>query len=189
MQTDMRPPYVRFERRPVEDRTKLLQSGRYGFKDVDIACITSPGQKDIVERPAQEWLTYLAKQADDGRIPSTWVEHFRKTYDSWQQGQEAPVSGTPIKGWALLSPAQQENVIQANIRSVEDLAAANDSAIGAIGMGGLTYRDKARAWLAESEKQGSTAEQLASLQRDNEALKAQVAELLKSAKQLPELLK
>lgn len=178
----MRPPYVRFERRAVEDRSQLMTSGKYGFKDLDIACITSPGQKDIVERPAVEWLTALEKQANDGRVPSTWVDHFRRSYETWQTNQKTPENGTPIRGWQVLSPAQQEGVLAANIRTVEDLASANATALSAIGMGALVLKQKAEAWLKTGQDVGSIAERLASLERDNAELAARNAELLEAVK-------
>lgn len=185
MTQELKPPYVRFERRAVEDRSKSMAAGRYGYRDVDIACITSPGQKDIVDRPVQEWLDYLAKQALDGRVPQLWVDHYNRAYSAWQQSQEVPENGTPIRGWTVLSPAAQETVLAANIRTVEDLATANVQALSAIGMGGQTLKSKAEAWLKASKDTGTIAERLASLERDNADLKRQNEELLAKIKKSP----
>ncbi len=171
------PPYVEFVKRAVEDRSQEVVRGAYGFRDIHIAKITRPGQKDTVERLAEEWLADLWKQSRDGRIPTSWAEGFEKKFQAWQTGQEIPADGTPIRGWALLSPAQQEIIVSKGIRSVEDLAACSEEAIRGIGMGAVEFRNKARAWVEQYKDKGAVAAQVATLQRDNEALKETLAQL------------
>lgn len=171
-----RPPYVEFVTRAVEDRTKEWNElGMYGVKDVIIAKITRPGQRDTVERLAEEWVVDLHKQANDGRIPREWATQFGRALEAFRNGQELPLDGTPIRGWNLLTPAQQETVIRAGIRTVEDLAALNQEGIGKIGMGGITWKNAAQAWLQQGRDKGAVAAEVADLKRDNEALKEELA--------------
>ena len=44
-----RPAYVRFERRPMEDKAASIREGRYVAKDVDFALVTPPYSNDCVE--------------------------------------------------------------------------------------------------------------------------------------------
>lgn len=184
-QNEMRPPYVRFERTSVEDRLSTLENGKYGFKDVDMAYITVPGNKDTVVRVVEDWIKDLTKRAEDGLCPSQWVIHFQTMYDYWKKGEEAPLNGTPIKGWGNLSPAQQKTVIQAGLTTVEDLAAANDAALHAVGMGGLSFKLKAVAWLKAAEGPGKLVEENTKLQMQ---LDAQAGQIAAQQKQIQELL-
>lgn len=173
----MRPPYVRFDRRALEDRTKQQENGKYAFRDVDFAFITVPGNKDTVEREVEGWLRDLQKRGEDGLCPSSWYPHFVQQYAHWKKGEEAPLNGTAIKDWTGLTPAQQKTVIQAGVLTVEDLAAANDSTIQAIGMGAINFRQKAQAWLKAAEGPGKLAEENARLQAQIDALTEQVKSL------------
>ena len=177
-QNQPRPPYVRFERRAIEDRTKTLESGKYGFKDVDMAFITVPGNKDTVERFAEDWLNDLSKRAADGLCPGEWPDHFRNGYTRWKAGEAGPVNGTPIKGWGNLSPAEQKGVIAAGIVTVEDLAAANETALRALGMGSLAYKQKAEAFLKAAAGPGKLIEEIAAMKVANAALQEQVTALM-----------
>lgn len=104
-----RPAYVRFERRPVEDKEASIREGRYMAKDVDFALITPPYSKDCVEQKVTRWLEDLERGVRDGRIPQQWATLWKEGYQKWQNGQEMPLHGTPILGWGVISPAQAEN--------------------------------------------------------------------------------
>lgn len=181
---EARPPYARFEVIAVPDRTKEIEKGVYAFKDVEVVHLTAPGQRDTTTRYVNDWLEDVQKRAADGFIPAHWYQGFRAQYDAWKKQVEPPVDGTPIKGWSSLTPAQQATVLQAGIRTVEDLAAANDVACAAIGMGGVTLKQKAQAWLDAAKDVGKVVEQNnalqvlnAELQRRNEELATELRRL------------
>jgi hypothetical protein len=171
---EAQPPYVRFERRPVEDRPASMREGRYMTKDLDFAIVTPIGSKDMIPRVATEWLAYLEQQVKEGRFNAKWLDEYRAAYKAWQAGEEMPISGTPIKGWPLLSPAQQANVISANILRVEDLAGINDEAIRRIGPGALEMKEKAVAWLKAAKGSGVAAQEVADLTAKARQLQAQI---------------
>jgi hypothetical protein len=52
MADELKPPYVRFEVRSVEDRTASIESGHYVGKDVIFAIVTPAGTRDRIEREA-----------------------------------------------------------------------------------------------------------------------------------------
>ena len=86
-----RPPYVAFETRPVENRTKSLaaENGLPVYDDVPFAIITPPGSKDQIERVAADWFAEKAAQVRAGRWPSEWHQAFKGAFDAWQQDLEA----------------------------------------------------------------------------------------------------
>jgi hypothetical protein len=173
-----KPPYVVFELRAVEDRNASVKEGRYIAKDVIFAQITRPGSRDTHEEEAEQWLLKLAKRAADGIIPQGWVSKFSTELEAFKKNETLPEAGTPIKGWQIISPAVQTQIIRAGFRTVEDLAAAPEVELVSIGMGGPTWREKARAWIAEGKEKGASAEKVADLTQKVTDLTALVEKLV-----------
>lgn len=173
-----RMPYVRFERRPVEDKAASLEAGQYIAKDVDYALITPPYSKDVMVYKASNWFDQLKVDVSNGRLPPEWLDKWKKGYAAWQEGQELPVDGTPIKGWGVISPAQQETLIKMHVLTVEDLAAITDEGIHRVGMGGLDLKNKAKAWLKQLKSKGPATVEIAELKSKNKQLEQTVSDLL-----------
>lgn len=172
-----RPPLVRFERRPVEDVVASREQGRYVAKDVDFALVTPPYSKDCIVHKVSNWLLNVKKNVREGRTPQSWLDNWEKGYNAWKNGQEMPLRGTPIKGWGILSPAQQEMLIQINCPTVEDLADINDEGLKRIGIGGLDLKNKAKNWLASLRDHGAVTVQMAAMEAENATLKASLEAL------------
>lgn len=170
---EAKPAYVVFEERLVEDREQTIAQGKYVSKPVNFALITPQGSKDRVERIADEWLKYIEEQVHADRFPMSWYQAYKSIYADWKEGREIPENGTPILGWQAVSTRQQDLIIAANIRTVEDLANATETAIHAIGMGGRALVEKAKAWLETANDTGKVAEELQSLRAKAEALETQ----------------
>lgn len=166
-----RPPLVRFERRPVEDVIASQEQGRYVAKDVDFVLVTPPYSKDCIVHKVSSWLLNIKKSVNEGRTPKAWLENWEKGYSAWKNGQEMPLRGTPIKGWGVISPAQQEMLIQINCPTVEDLADINDEGLRRIGIGAMDLKNKAKAWLASLSDHGATTLKIASLESENTTLR------------------
>lgn len=181
---EQRPSYVVFETRQIEDRDATIREGRYIAKDVHYAIVTPIGSKDRIPRQVDDWLAQLVQQAREERIPRHWADQYKQAYEAWKRGEAVPVNGTPIKGWPLLSPAQQANVISANVLTVEDLAQANDEAQRRIGMGARDFCDKAMAWLKSAKSTGTVAAENASLTATVASLTNQLAAANKLNEQL-----
>lgn len=179
-----RPAYVVFETLTEEDRDASIEQGKYVPKDVDYAYITPQGSKDRIPRQVADWFRQLDQQVQEGRLPAEWLAAYKAKYSAWKEGRAMPENGTPIINWPAVSPAQVKILLDANVRTVEDLAAANEQAIAAIGMGGRALKQRATDWLASAKDTGKMAEEMS-------ALKAQNADLAASnermAKQLQEL--
>lgn len=168
-----RPPYVEFKRIAVHDPVRTEQLGRRVTKDVDMAFIMQPGSRDQVERVAADWLKSIKTKMLEGSpdaYPEEWVSQFHNKYKAWQEGQDAPLNGTSVKEWPILSPSQAENFISLRVMTVEDVAVMTEDALAHFGMGARELREKAREWLKGRE---ATAD----LQKENEELKRQLQEL------------
>lgn len=172
-----RPAYIRFERRAVEDRAASEREGHFVSKDVDFAIVTPVGTKDEIPRNMAEWIPHLKQQVREGRLPASHEEHYIKCYEAFKKGEDLPTTGTPIKGWPVLSPAQQTNCIAANVRTVEDLAILNGEGAQRIGMGAQEMKSKAEAWLKASKDIGLVVQSNAVLLGENARLKATVESL------------
>ena len=177
-----RPPYVVWETRPVEDRAASIAKGHYVTRDVDYAIVTRPGSRDTLDQEALVWLGNLREKSRKGEIPPTWYPAFQASYDSWKKGEELPVEGTPIKGWPLLSPSAQREILHAGIRTVEDLANFSDSELGQIGLGAMAMKLKAQEWLKAASGPGKLAEEAA-------AMRTQLAQLVELTRQQAETIK
>ena len=169
-----RPPYVRFETRAIEDRDASLATGHYVAKDLDYALITPQGSKDVVERVVSEWFENLDAQVQQQRFKREWADGYKANYEAWKKGEEIPESGTAIKLWPAASPSQVKALLNARVRTVEDLAAANEQTLAQIGMGGRALKQRAVEWLEASSNIGKQAEQMAALKVENEDLKTKI---------------
>lgn len=177
-----RPPYVSYELRSVEDRSTSTETTK-AYKDVAFALITPMGSKDRIERVASEWFVQLRRQTEEGRFKHEWLYGLEKQYEAWKNDQEAPVDGTPLKAWPMVTPAQYKTLTDLRLRSVEDLACANEEVISRIGMGGRTLSQKAKEWL-ESSKASAPLEELSRLKVENSELRAQVGQMSADLKEL-----
>lgn len=153
-------PYVIFEMRAVEDRSKTSTDGVTHTVDTPWAIIRAAGSKDTLEKPAKEWLAGLRDYARNDRIPREWPAQYEEAFRLWETGQEIPVEGTAIKSWPPLSPAQRKNLLALGVLTIESLATANDEIMNRIGMGAVTLRQLAKNWIQESQSKGSMAQTL-----------------------------
>ena len=184
-----RPAYVQFEVRTVEDKVASIREGRYAAKDIDFALVTPAYSKDCVEYKVDQWLANIERNLRDGRIPQTWADHWKEAYKRWKSGQETPLNGTPIKGWGVISPAQQATLIAMHCLTVEDLANANDEGLRRIGMGAVDLRNKAKTWLSSMSDRGGVTVKMAALEQENEVLKTTLETLTKQVEALKSMVK
>lgn len=169
-----RPAVVRFVRKTIEDKRATLERGTFIGKDIDFALITPPYSRDCIEMKVDQWKVNMEADVRADRLPAEWRDHYLKAYEAWKNGQELPPNGTPIKGWGVISPAQQETLIRMNILTVEDLQGINDEGIRRIGMGGLDLKRKAAAWLQQMQDKGPLTQKMAAIEAENDSLKTQV---------------
>jgi hypothetical protein len=133
-----RPPFVEFKQIAKHDPKRSEELGYRVTKNVDMAFIMQPGSRDQVEIEAEAWLNSIKRKMLDAApdaYPQEWVDGFRKKYEMWKEGNEAPLNGTSVKEWPVLSPAQVQNFIALGLLTIEDVAAMTEEAMGRYGMG------------------------------------------------------
>lgn len=173
----VRPPYVRFERRPVEDRDASIAAGGMVYKDVDFAIVMQPGSKDTHEPVATEWLAEIRRQASltPPLYPPHWVDHFERQYKAWKEGQELPVNGLSVRQWPACSPAMAETFVSLRVMCVEDVAAMNEETMRKI-PNGREWKRKAQVFL-EAREGNKQAEVIAALHAQIANKDARIASL------------
>lgn len=162
-QMKARPPHIRFQYQPVEDRTKSIEAGHPVFADVPFVIITPQGSKDSVAKPATEWLETTDQQVREDRLPADWAEKFHAAFAHWKRGEELPVEGTSLANWPVITPGQLATCKSIHVLTVEDLALLNDEGLRRLGMGGLDMKKMAKKYLDASAGPGK-------LMKENEAL-------------------
>jgi hypothetical protein len=170
---EARPPYVEFKQVAVEDRNASIEAGHRVTKNVNMAYVMQIGSKDQTEKIAEDWIAQLKRKAMENEYPEAWANHFETKFKDWMAGRETPENGYPIREWAVLSPAEVENLLSIKIRTVEDLAAATEELLQK-SLGLRTLKQKAQAWL---ESANSSAEKLTALSIENVQLKETVERL------------
>ena len=172
-----RPTLLRFYHEPQEDREETIKQGRVVYKDIEMVDVTPTGGNGnlIVPKIVEIWIETLEMNNDP------FTELYMKQYNAWKKNEEIPEEGTPIKHWGNVTEAQKKNILSASIRTVEDLAAANEGALSKIGTGARSLQEKARAYLLASESSGKIVE-------ENSALKANVEDMKKEIERLREIL-
>lgn len=184
-----KPPYVEFEVRPVEDRSASEAAGVMTYKDVIFAIVTPAGTRDRLEKVAEEWIENLEEGVRQERIPAEWPRAYRHKLEMFKNDQEVPLDGVAIQNMTTLSPAQVKNCLNANIRTIEDLAEATEEAMLRIGMGGRDLKQKAKAWLDAVDAKGKPAQELNELRVKNAEQATQIEALESTMKELQTKLK
>lgn len=185
MEMEKRPPFVTFEVRAEEDRAASVAQGHFVAKDVIYAIITPIGSKDRYEQEVSVWFNNLKEEVRTGRFPQRWLDAYEATFAAWKRNEEPPVDGTPLRNWPVISPAQFSLLKSLHLRSVEDLAAANEETIGRMGFGGRQLVAKAQAWLKSAQDVGKVSEQLVSLQTTVESQARLIEDLNRQLRERP----
>lgn len=172
-----KPAYVEFFTLAKELPKRSKEEGHYVAIDVDMVSVRQIGATDSVKFEVDRWLEQNRAEVAGGRLAPEHAEHYKRLYDRWKSGQELPVEGTPIKGWAVIAPSQQETIVRAGIRTVEDLAQMNGEAMQKIGMGAVMLKNKAQAWVAQAKDKGPLTMEMANLKAENDILKLNLTKL------------
>ena len=147
--------FPNFFMRLVLDHAETNKQGRDVHKEVEWVELFIVGDK--YTKPSRK-----VSEEDKMRWPDK--------YKAFIEGREMPLKGTAIDQWNTISRSRAADLKSMHIRTVEDLAALDDSAIQRIGMGAREMVAKAKSFISS--------------QSDNEALAAQNAELLKRIEDL-----
>lgn len=103
-------------------------------------------------------------------VTQTHRERFPDEYARFQRGEKEQQTGTPLKEWAFIRPAQIKMLNFLNIFTVENLAVCGDDSIQRMGPGGRQLVQQAQAYLMKAND-ASAASQFVS---ENAELKEQI---------------
>lgn len=171
MSEDAKPPFVIFETRAIEDREKSIDEGHYVAKDVVYAIVTPAGTKDRIEKVAEDWLRDLEEAVKQERFPQAWLNAYKQAFKSWCETREVPEFGVPVGNWPAISPAQCKMLLDLNLRTIEQVAEANEEALNRMGMGARALKSKAQAYLDTSKGDGKVSAELDKLRQELEGFK------------------
>lgn len=168
------PPLLDFSEGTKRNGPESEKAGHPVFDDIHIVTITPMGDnKTKVVKYAPEWLNHLKERLHNKQISDQYYKFCVDSYEAWKDKREAPTTGTPIREWPQITKAQAEMVLNANIRSIEDLANAPEEALQTIGMGARALKQKAQAYLEAAKDAGKLSERMNKLQTDLETAEEQ----------------
>ena len=140
--------------------------------------------KTQVVKTVTRWLNHLKERKHHGMISDKYYDFCVASYEAWKGKRKAPITGTPIEEWPQVNKAQVKSILDANFRTIEDFAKANDEGLGLVGMGARELKRKAIAYLQSAKKHGAVSEKVTSLESqveaintEKEAMAARIAEL------------
>lgn len=155
-------PYFFLE--PIKNPKRTAEEGRPIFEDQERVRIFVAGDLG----------TQVVHPVDTGIR-----ERFPEAYRAFKEKREMHIEGTPIRQWALLTPANIAEFEAIKIFSVEALAQVADSSLQRV-MGLREWREKAKTWLAVNKDSAAAvkyAEENVRLNDEIGELKRQMAEL------------
>ena len=170
---------VEFRLDKVLNEFRSNQEGRPMYDWVDFVRICVPGNNLLViDRPAHA--------GDKQRFPIHWAR-----YEQSKEGA-VEVVGTPIAQWALIGRDQAESLRFHKFYTVETIANSSDQMVQRLGMAAgmdpYTLRQKAQAYLRAASDTAEAVnredelrkkdEEIAALREQQEAMAAQLAELM-----------
>lgn len=106
-------------------------------------------------------------------------------YDRWKEGQDAPIIGMPLEAAPFATKEMVRVLGQVEIRSVEDLANAEEAALNKLPIPGiLGMRAKAKALLDARANLAPVSQELAALREEVKALQKARDEALELADEM-----
>lgn len=151
---------VKFLYEAKEDQAASEEAGRPIFKDVEYVNIQVPGSRDFIQRPV--------RQAD--------IDRFPRHYQMFKAREEQPtIEGTLLSEWPGVTRSMVEELKFFNVHTVEQLANMADVHTQNF-KGVVMLKQKAQAYL-DSAEGNAAAQQLADQKKENEELRAMIAEL------------
>ena len=110
------------------------------------------------------------------KMPVIW-DALRPHYEAWKRNQEPVANGTPLDAVPFVTREMAQAMARVHLRSVEDLAAAEDAALVKLGIPNIrAVQQKARAFLDAQRMQAGVSGELAALREMVERLQAEKAE-------------
>lgn len=169
--------FVEFYSKPFQNEFRSNMEGRPIFEDCDMVKIYVPGDPTTV-------IDTFVRDEHKARFPLHWA-HYQNIHDGKKE------AGTPLSAWPILQPSQVEELRALKFFTVESVATASDAQLQRIGMiAGMAphaFRERAGRYLKAAADDGfatQQAEAAKKLQEENEAMRAEMAEMKAMMQQL-----
>ena len=159
--------FPNFFMRIILDPVQTREQGRDVHKEIEWVDLFIVGDK--FTKPSRK------VSEDDKR---RWPDE----YKAFKEGSDAPLNGTSITEWSVLSRSRAADLKSMHIRTVEDLASLDDSAIQRIGMGAREMVGKAQKFISAQDDNADLRQQNAELMKRIEALEAKTKKPKKTKK-------
>lgn len=131
-----------------------------------------------------EKISRLAKKQINGDQNPIWLA-LKPYYESWKDGQETPIDGTPLAAWPGATPQLVKALEPYHVRSIEDLANLTDGTMARVPVPGIRgFRDTAKAYVAAASTTAPVAGELAALREKTSNYESRIAELEELVKSL-----
>jgi hypothetical protein len=139
---------VSFFPRVLRDNFKSKEAGRPIHYTVDFIQIVVPGDRlRVVEREASDY--------DKERFAAKWA--------MYKAGKQEEVKGTLLTTWGVMSPNIAADYSAMGVKTVEQLADADELLITNLGMGGRDWKTRAQAYLAATGQSTTLLEEIVAL--------------------------
>lgn len=149
--------HVRFYKHAELDSFQSKAEGRKIFVEKEYIRIVAPANR----------LSEIDREASDGD-----KLRFARQYTAFKQNLEQLTIGTPVSELHGVGPAQVLELKALKVDTIEQLATMPDHTVQLLGLGGLTLKTKAQAYLNRTKSNEVLASQ-------NTAMVAEIAELKK----------
>lgn len=116
-------------------------------------------------------------RAPGDQVLHHWEQFFGPAYEAWLAGNEMPEHGTPIAAWAALDRAQVQAMRNAGVKTIEDLAGANEDVLRKIKVPNVRGLKSQAEKFLEVREIGVAVAEMSDKDDEIEALKAQIAEI------------
>lgn len=162
-----------FKNHSIYNEAKSKAAGRPIYDDMEVVEIRFPGDRNrisVFPATAESGLV----ETEDGRTEKmTYAERFSDQYKRFKKNDTQVRSGTPIEALPFLSQGKRSELKALNIYTAEQLASLEGEPLKSLGPDGRSLKTQSQAYI---ETAAGTAD-VASLQDENERLKAQLAAL------------
>ena len=145
----------------MQNQVKSEEQGKPVFEGKDFVQMLIPGNRNEIP-------DVLVKDEHKRRWP--------KQYDAFKANKEAPVEGTPIDEWPVITRLRAAELKTFHIFTVEQLAEVSDANLTKIGMDARDLQRKAVSFL-ESSKNFAQHDELARIKDDCEQKDDEIARL------------
>lgn len=165
--------YVDFYMHEAVDKWASEQKSNEQQRKVVVKLPAVPFVRIMVPGDKTSEFTTAVNESHKQRFPREWMAF---QINEGIIGGEEDIPGWKLSEWTELNEDLRRELTHMRFQTVEQLAGASDKQIQGIGIGGLSLREQAR--VALRNKMGAeTKEAIEEHKQENEALKAEMAEM------------